>query len=80
MHAHEDTMKRIPRSYSQRLHEDFVSTSHRYHKKIRKYALYNLVQEMCINIKMDAESNETTPAISIPLSHEDSYIYIRIYV
>ena len=35
---------------------------------------------MFIYIKMDAESNETTPAISVPLFHEDIYIYIYIYI
>ena len=46
---------------------------------MRKYASYNLVLEMFICIKMDAESNETTPAILVPLFHEDIYIYVCIY-
>ena len=29
---------------------------------------------------MDAESNETTPVISVPLLHEDIYIYIRVFM
>ena len=31
---------------------------------------------MFIYIKRDAESNETTPAISVPTFHEDIYVYI----
>ena len=33
---------------------------------------------MFIYIKRDAESNETTPAISVPPFHEDIYVYIYV--
>ena len=33
---------------------------------------------MLIYIKRDAESNETTPAISVPPFHEDIHVYIYV--
>ena len=38
---------------------------------VRKYTSKNMVMEMFIYIKIDAESNETTPAISFLRFHED---------
>ena len=35
---------------------------------------------MFIYIKMDAESNENTPAISFPLFHEDKYMYACVFM
>ena len=35
---------------------------------------------MFIYIKRDAESNETTPAISVPPFHEDIYVYIYVFM
>ena len=35
---------------------------------------------MFIYIKMDAESNKTTPAISFPLCQEDKYMYACVFM
>ena len=35
---------------------------------------------MCKYIKRDAESNETTPAMSVPPVHEEIYVYTEIYI
>ena len=35
---------------------------------------------MLVCIKRDAESNETTPAISVPSFHEDIYVYNEVSI
>ena len=41
----------------------------------RKVKKWNRFLEICIYIEMDAESNDNTPAIALPLFHEDIYRY-----
>ena len=52
-------------------------TAHIYPEKRKKYTSCNRVLEMFIYIKMDAESNETRPAISFLLFHEDYEIFAK---
>ena len=44
---------------------------------MRKYTSWNRVLDMCIYVKMDAENNETTPAIAFLRFHEDFEIYTK---
>ena len=53
------------------------------HTNIRRNVTerWKRVLEVCIYIQMDAESNDNTPAIALPLFHEDIYRYacVRMY-
>ena len=49
-----------------------ISKSQLFPKLMRRYTSYNQDMEMFIYIKMDAECNKTTHAISFPRVHEDS--------